>query len=185
MFFLALLIAGGFSVCVFRRPDDSKQFAMIALVLTILATISLGIASYTWANAFSNSFFTSPQNWCVIDGQLGPMLANVTQACRNGAAEDACRTEVNWGYSSFILWLALGCTVGVLVCQVGESWSVMTTSQVDAEEAFANKKYDVPRQSILGDDETTPLLINEGDGPGDINGSQSAPPAPDDDAALL
>lgn len=167
MFFLSHSIALGFSVCISRRPDQARQFAIIALVLGILSSVSLGVCCYTWANAFSNPYFVTPADWCVLEGELEPILHNVSETCVSELS--ACRTEVNWGYSSFILWISLGCAVGVLGCQIGETATVLTSDPGSPEDQFLSKQYESAedRRNIFSN-EDTPLLINDGENPADF-----------------
>lgn len=179
MFFIMHLVATGFSACIARRPDAAKQFAVIAVVLTGLSSIALGLSSYSWATAFGSTYFSDPHTWCVLDGELGTDFHNMTTTC--GEADIACRRQVNWGYSSFILWLALGCSIGVLVCTLAETYTVFTTTHFNVEDAFISKQED--RAAAISANESTPLLINDGDGPTE-SGADVAP-ASDADLALL
>ena len=70
----------GFSICISRKPDMRKVFAIIALGMHLLATVGYGLAVYAWVDAYVLPYFTNAhpgKTWCVTDAQVNKYLRNV------------------------------------------------------------------------------------------------------------
>ena len=50
IYFIAVLMGVGFSICISRKPDMRRVFAIIALGMHVLASVGYGLAVYVRSN---------------------------------------------------------------------------------------------------------------------------------------